>query len=215
MANTLRKVCMVLGLLLIAAALCLFVYNHREAELAAQTAEQALQEISGTSYALEQPKESDTHPIIPYYISEPTIETPTIEVDGNFYIGVLEIPDQELSLPIISEWNDTRLKQAPCRFQGSVYLNNLIIAGHNYKKHFGGLKNLQIGDVVIFTDVDKQCFSYTVSAVEELDGTDVDAMESGDWDLTLFTCTIGGQKRVTIRCERTNGFSQEGDIREK
>ena len=72
MANTLRKVCMVLGLLLIAAALCLFVYNHREAELAAQTAEQALQEISGTSYALEQPKESDTHPIIPYYISEPT-----------------------------------------------------------------------------------------------------------------------------------------------
>ena len=68
MANTLRKVCMVLGLLLIAAALCLFVYNHREAELAAQTAEQALQEISGTSYALEQPKESDTHPIIPYYI---------------------------------------------------------------------------------------------------------------------------------------------------
>ena len=128
MANTLRKVCMVLGLLLIAAALCLFVYNHREAELAAQTAEQALQEISGTSYALEQPKESDTHPIIPYYISEPTIEMPTIEVDGNFYIGVLEIPDQELSLPIISEWNDTRLKQAPCRFQGSVYLNNLIIA---------------------------------------------------------------------------------------
>ena len=65
---------------------------------------------------------------------------PTIEVDGNFYIGVLEIPDQELSLPIISEWNDTRLKQATCRFKGSVYLNNLIIAGHNYKKHFGGLK---------------------------------------------------------------------------
>ena len=65
-----------------------------------------------------------------------------------------------MSLPIISEWNDTRLKQAPCRFQGSVYLNNLIIAGHNYKKHFGGLKNLQIGDVVIFTDFSEESETY-------------------------------------------------------
>jgi sortase A len=25
-------------------------------------------------------------------------------------------------------------------------------------------------------------------------------MESGDWDLTLFTCTTGGQSRITVRC---------------
>ena len=29
---------------------------------------------------------------------------------------------------------------------------------------------------------------------------DVEAMESGDWALTLFTCTIGGKTRVTVRC---------------
>lgn len=202
MTNTLRKVCMVLGLLLIAAALCLFVYNQREAELAAQTAEQALQEIADTTHVLEQPQESEIQPIIPDYISDPTMEMPTVEVDGNFYIGVLEIPALELSLPIISEWNNTRLKQAPCRYQGSVYLDNLIIAGHNYKKHFGGLKNLQIGNTITFTDMNEHCFSYTVTALEELDGTAIESMESGDWDLTLFTCTIGGKKRVTVRCEK-------------
>lgn len=202
MGNTLRKICMVSGLLLIAAALCLFVYNKREAESAAQTAEQALQEISDVPHVLEQPQESEIHSIIPDYISDPTMEMPTVEVDGNFYIGILEIHALELSLPVISEWNDTRLKQAPCRYQGSVYLDNLIIAGHNYKKHFGGLKNLQIGDTITFTDMDEHCFSYTVTALEELDGTAIEAMESGDWDLTLFTCTIGGKKRVTVRCKK-------------
>lgn len=202
MGNTLRKICMVSGLLLIAAALCLFVYNKREAESAAQTAEQALQEISDVPHVLEQPQESEIHSIIPDYISNPTMEMPTVEVDGNFYIGILEIHALELSLPVISEWNDTRLKQAPCRYKGSVYLDNLIIAGHNYKKHFGGLKNLQIGDTITFTDMDEHCFSYTVTALEELDGTAIEAMESGDWDLTLFTCTIGGKKRVTVRCKK-------------
>ena len=202
MGNTLRKICMVSGLLLIAAALCLFVYNKREAESAAQTAEQALQEISDVPHVLEQPQESEIHSIIPDYISNPTMEMPTVEVDGNFYIGILEIHALELSLPVISEWNDTRLKQAPCRYKGSVYLDNLIIAGHNYKKHFGGLKNLQIGDTITFTDMDEHCFSYTVTALEELDGTTIEAMESGDWDLTLFTCTIGGKKRVTVRCKK-------------
>jgi len=193
---------MVLGLLLIAAALCRFIYNEQEAELAAQTAEQALQEIADTTHVLEQPQESEIQPIIPDYISDPTMEMPTVEVDGNFYIGVLEIPALELSLPIISEWNNTRLKQAPCRYQGSVYLDNLIIAGHNYKKHFGGLKNLQIGNTITFTDMNEHCFSYTVTALEELDGTAIESMESGDWDLTMFTCTIGGKKRVTVRCEK-------------
>lgn len=27
-------------------------------------------------------------------------------------------------------------------------------------------------------------------------------MTSGKWDLTLFTCTAGGRKQVTVRCER-------------
>ena len=86
---------MVSGLLLIAAALCLFVYNKREAESAAQTAEQALQEISDVPHVLEQPQESEIHSIIPDYISDPTMEMPTVEVDGNFYIAplILKHPD--------------------------------------------------------------------------------------------------------------------------
>ena len=204
MVNTLNKICIVSGLLLIAAALCLVLCNKQESESAAQTARQALQEIEDLPPVPEKYQETAPQPALPAYIENPTMEMPIAEVDGNFYIGVLEIPALELSLPIISEWNNSRLKQAPCRYQGSAYLDNLIIAGHNYKKHFGGLKNLQIGDSVIFTDIDNHRFSYTISAVEKLDGTAIEAMESGNWDLTLFTCTSGGKKRLTVRCRQTD-----------
>ena len=58
------------------------------------------------------------------------------------------------------------------------------------------------GSNVIFTDVDGNIFTYTVMVRETLMSTDVQQMESGGWDLTLFTCTAGGQNRVIVRCVR-------------
>ena len=42
---------------------------------------------------------------------------------------------------------------------------------------------------------------YKMVERETLNPTDIEGMESGNWDLTLFTCTVGGQSRVTIRFE--------------
>ena len=36
---------------------------------------------------------------------------------------------------------------------------------------------------------------------EILQPGDVEEMLSGGWALTLFTCTLGGRTRVTVRCE--------------
>ena len=80
-----------------------------------------------------------------------------------------------------------------------------MIAAHNYSSHFGRLKNLSQGDEVTFTDVDGNVFSYVVAALETLSPYAVEEMTSGGWDLTLFTCTIGGKSRVTVRCETTDG----------
>ena len=46
---------------------------------------------------------------------------------------------------------------------------------------------------------------YEVAGVEVLKGTAVEEMQAGDWELTLFTCTIGGKARVTVRCTADNG----------
>ena len=177
------------GLLLIAAALAFTGYNLWEDQRAAQAARQAL-----TAMEAQTAEEGVLHP---------DMEMPTVEIDGVEYIGTLTIPALGLELPIVSAWSDALLDLAPCRYTGSAYLGDLIIAGHNYRGHFGSLYRLAPGDEVQFTDAAGNVFSYAVSEIQELPGTALEEMEAGDWDLTLFTCTLSRTSRVTIRCQRT------------
>lgn len=137
----------------------------------------------------------------PPFVRYPEMEMPTREIDGQTYIGMLEVPSLELSLPVISEWTYPRLKKAPCRYVGSVYSKDMVICGHNYDRHFGRLKDLAVGDEVRFTDMDGNVFFYSVCGTEQLGKYAVEDMLAGEWDLTLFTCTKGGRMRVTVRCK--------------
>lgn len=137
----------------------------------------------------------------PPFVQYPEMEMPTKEIDGQTYIGMVEVPSLELSLPVISEWTYPRLKKAPCRYVGSVYSKDMVICGHNYDRHFGRLKDLAVGDEVRFTDMDGNVFFYSVCGTEQLGKYAVEDMLAGEWDLTLFTCTKGGRMRVTVRCK--------------
>ena len=181
------------GLLLIAAALFLTGYNlfdqMRAQRSAAQAAAQLTEQLPQTSQA-----------DVPDYLLSPEMEMPVETIDGVDYVGVLRIPALALELPVISQWSYPLLKIAPCRYSGSAYQNNLVLCAHNYASHFGNLKSLHIGDAVTFTDMDGNLFSYQVAELETLPPQATEEMENGDWDLTLFTCTVGGQSRVTVRC---------------
>lgn len=196
-----------LGLLLLAAALFLAAYNRNESYQAQQQSDVVLEEMS---QALEQtvpaqtvPRQTEP-PELPEAMEEPQREMPVRTIHGRDYIGVLTIPALNLELPVLSQWDYTNLRIAPCRYEGSVYNGSLILCAHNYSSHFGRLKSLREGDVVQFTDMDDNVYTYQVVGLETLSPTDVEGMESGDWDLTLFTCTVGGQSRVTVRLERTD-----------
>ena len=188
-----------IGLLLIAAALFLVSYNLYDELRAEQAARQAVNKLEASTN--QEPLASDERTVIPDYVLSPNMEMPVETINGIDFIGVLRIPALELELPVISEWNYPNLKNAPCRYSGSAYLNNLILCGHNYASHFGRLKTLSEGDIATFTDIDGNVFIYKMVERETLNPTDIEGMESGNWDLTLFTCTVGGQSRVTIRFE--------------
>lgn len=141
-------------------------------------------------------------PAIPEYLMDADREMPVQTINGRDYTGVLTIPSLELELPVLSQWDYPALKVAPCRYSGSLYQDNLIICAHNYASHFGKLKNLRVGDTAIFTDMDENVVSFQLAAQETIQPEDLEAMEAGDWDLTLFTCTVGGQSRVTVRFVR-------------
>ena len=87
---------------------------------------------------------------------------------------------------------------------GGVDTENLVIAGHNYKRHFGKLTNLRIGDEVALTTMDGTTYRYQVEQVETLDSTAIDEMTAGDYPLTLFTCDYSGQARIAVRCQQTS-----------
>lgn len=137
-------------------------------------------------------------------------DMPVVDVDGHSFVGTLEIPSLELLLPVQSSWSQEDAKYAVCRYEGSMYDDDLIIAGHNYTEHFGKLSELTSGDVVIVTDMNGMSKYYEVTNIETLGAYDVEKMEAGDWDLTLFTCTLGGANRVTIRCESDGKYSETG-----
>ena len=191
------------GLLLIAAALAFTGYNLWEDQRAAQAARQALTAMEAQTAEEGERAPEQPEPSVPEYVLHPDMEMPTVEINGVEYIGTLAIPALGLELPIVSSWSDALLDLAPCRYTGSAYLGDLIIAGHNYRGHFGSLYRLAPGDEVQFTDAAGNMFSYAVSEIQELPGTALEEMEAGDWDLTLFTCTLSRTSRVTICCQRT------------
>ena len=118
------------------------------------------------------------------------------------YIGYIVIPSLDLNLPVSKNFSYSSLKKTPALYYGSVKNNNLVICGHSYKSHFGYLYKLKKGDEIIFIDVNNNKYIYKVELVEELESTDIKEMIESDFDLTLYTCTKDGLRRVTVRCNR-------------
>lgn len=197
MRNKLGTICMILGTVLILAALSLFLWNRREAEQAGEAAADILPHV------VEQIAETAAEAPAPPDPFDPTMTE--VEIDGYLYIGYLSIPALGLELPVMSEWDYNRLNIAPCRYSGSTKTDDLVIAAHNFAQHFGGLSGLTGGEQVIFVDMDNVVSTYTVVAVEILAPTAVEEMTNGEYDLSLYTCTYGGRSRVTVRCDRTEG----------
>ena len=205
MRKTAGTLCIILGIALILGALSLFLLNEAEASAADESAaEQLLQIVQQIEIRQES---AETHPMedlsIPLeYLKPEDLAMTEVEIDGYAYIGYLCFPSLELELPVMADWDYARLKIAPCRYSGTVRGENLVLMAHNYARHFGGLSKLIEGDSVIFTDMDGKVTVYQVAARDILDPTAVEEMTSGDFDLTLFTCTYGGQSRITVYCDQ-------------
>lgn len=204
MRNKFGTFCMMLGTALLVAALSLFFYNQGQAaaaeqasmELMVQMAEQIQQrteELAASNGMAESTLETEP---------SASIDMTVVEIDGHGYIGYLSVPELELELPVMADWSYPKLKLAPCRYAGSVAGDDLVLMAHNYVRHFGGLSELDEGDRVVFTDMDGNVTDYAVVARDILEPTAVAEMTAGDFDLTLFTCTYGGQSRVTVYCDR-------------
>ena len=204
----------VLGAALIAASLLLTVYNMQTELKAGAHSAQILEQLTEQKAAQQPANTAPTETTLPPeaeietiwqpdYVRFPEMEMPAVEFEGHLYIGTLRIPSLGLELPVMSDWSYPQLKIAPCRFSGSAYQNDLIVIAHNYNSHFGQLKKLMPGEEISFTDMAGNVFCYAVAETEILKPRQMEELVGTDYPLTLLTCTIGGETRVTVRCEKT------------
>lgn len=197
------------GTMLLMAALSLVLYNRFKDARAEDSAAAALSELKEIIPEPHYSSPEPTPPEIPaednQTESEPEQQAEqSVELDGRWYIGVLEIPAIDLELPVQTGWNYHNLDIGPCRYYGSVYTKDMVVAAHNYSSFFKRIDELNSGDEIIFTALDGSQFLYEVDHTELVDGYDVDSMIGGSeyWDLTLFTCTWSGRSRVTVRASQ-------------
>ena len=209
-------ICMILGAVLIGAALSLFLYNEWDSARAEERAEQVLEQMQKQredDAAEEETENEDLGGEETERTEQENALADTddfgekmISIDGNDYIGWISIPSISLELPVMAQWSEEGLKTAPGRYAGSLAEDNLVIAGHNYRRHFSPIKWLEPGTEVSFTDAEERVRYYEIEETEELLPDQVDAMitktETDTWDLTLFTCTTSGQARCAVRCKR-------------
>lgn len=183
-----------LGLVCLLISLGFVVYNRYEASQGEKASQALLQDVQ--TNMMEEKLPEQTQPLPEAALRQ----MQTVPVGDYESIGVLSIPVLELELPVLTQWNYVKLKDAPCLYYGSYYAPDFVIAAHNYPSHFGRLSQLQPGDLVTFTDVTGVVRCYQVVLLETLPPTATEEMITSGFDLSLYTCTTGGGSRVTVRC---------------
>ena len=181
----------ILGIILISSAFLLYMNNVREEKDAGKSAESLLvkaeekiEKLNETSEVSSEKEASEEMKIEDYY-----------DLDG-----ILTIPELSLKLPVLSDYSDDLLKVSVCVYESTGDTNDgKVIAGHNYRYHFGPLLRLKEGAEVTYENMDGSMHDYTVTLIEEIDEKDYGALDGGAWDMTLLTCNKDMKKRVLVR----------------
>lgn len=200
--------CIIMGVICLILSVGFVFFNHFEDKKAQEASQNVL---SSAQLAIEeqvhawQPEiEENVQNVRKAESEEQERIMSTISVDGYDCIGILSIPVLELELPVFTDWSYEKLKIAPCHYYGSNMSGDFVIAGHNYKAHFGRLSELQPQDLIVFTDAEGTVHQYEVFLLETLAANATKEMISSGFDLSLYTCTPGGSNRVTVRCLSKN-----------
>jgi len=185
----------ILGLSMILTSTYFFFRYEQEAEIAGENAQQLLTAIT---QEIEQTREQEV------YDTAQREQTPgqmlQTSLQGYDLVGIIRVPGVGVELPVLNSWSYDLLKLSPCRYSGSIEGQDLILMGHNYKKHFAPLRRVSPGDRVEFLDISGTSYPYVVAETAVLKPTQLDELSSSEYALTIFTCTPGGQSRFVVRC---------------
>lgn len=197
------RILVILGCCCLIAAAALYGYNGWVSDRAAKASNKLTGELASLMESAASSGAGDgTDPLL----GDPGMgstqkSVSTLNVDGHETIGIISIPTIDITLAVLSTWSYPNLNISACRYSGTPE-GQFVLLAHDYNRHFGLIYKLKPGDPVRFTATNGTVYNYKVTGTEIKGKYELQEILSGDWDLTLFTCTYGGENRVVVRCKR-------------
>ena len=118
------------------------------------------------------------------------------------FIGILEMPRYESTLPVSSDWG--HLTKYPCRFSGSIYDRTIQIGATSQKGQYDFYREISVGDTVIFTDVEGNRYTYTVTNLQYESHADQTILNREESALTLFIKNVYAFEYLIVFCDVLN-----------
>ena len=151
----------------------------------------------------------------PWSYQQPSFDLAEYGIENEVF-GVISIPSLQLKMPIFLGATSNHMADGAAHLsQTSLPVGgnntNCVIAGHrgyNGASYFRYITDLQVGDMVIITNL-WETISYTVTSTDIIEPTDVSKIliQENREMLTLLTChpyASGGRQRYVVYCERNN-----------
>ena len=175
---TIQKICILVGACLLIGAiviLALWRWNINNSEKRAQYYVDTLRALipEPQNAALEERRDNTMS---------------VLSVDGTDFVGIVELPHYASALPVCADWGNTN--NYPCRFSGSIYNGTMQIGATTQKGQYDFYRELSVGDTVIFTDVEGNKYTFTITSLRYEKHADQAALQQEEAPLTLFIKNI-------------------------
>ena len=188
MKRLITKILFGAGIALIFASVVTVLYSHISITKASETNSNTVSEL---------------YSLIPeihngFFDDSANIAMPAVELNGKDYVGIIEIPLFNTSLPVASSWDKRNATSLPCRYSGSLYDGSLIVGAS--EAQFKSADAISVGDEITFTDMTGAVFSYVIFEIKISDNADTKTLSSQDSKLTFFIKDTLSDKYTVIFC---------------
>ena len=129
------------------------------------------------------------------------VEMPVMQISGNDFIGYIEIPEYNKSLPVCSEWSKYKASDFPCRLKGSMYDGTLIIGSVENTGQFDVAKLIGGGQEINMIDMTGLKYTFAVTDIYKTKDVSVENLSSKEADLVIFIRSRYSKDYLVISCE--------------
>ena len=124
---------------------------------------------------------------------------PLLSLDGKDFIGILEIPLYNSTLPVCADWGAP--SQYPRCLSGSIYDTSIQIGATSQTGQYDFYRELSVGDPVFFTDMEGNRYTLEISDLRYKKHADQTALQSYDAALTLFIKNVYAFEYLIVFCD--------------